>query len=51
LGAGVGAGIFKDFKEAFQGLRIIDSEEPNAGKSDQYHQAYANWAAQLNKYL
>jgi xylulokinase len=51
LGAGMGAGVFKDFKEAFKGLHIIESEEPVAAKSEQYQKAYANWNSQLNKYL
>ncbi|MBT1696845.1 carbohydrate kinase [Fulvivirgaceae bacterium PWU4] len=51
LGAGVGAGIFKDFKEAFRGLQIIESEEPDTNKAAQYHHAYTQWKTQLQKYL
>jgi xylulokinase len=51
LGGGVGAGVFKDFKEAFKGLHIIESEEPNAEKAGQYQAAYTHWKSQLNKNL
>jgi hypothetical protein len=43
--------VFKDFKEAFRGLQIIESAEPDGNKAAQYHQAYAQWNTQLQKYL
>jgi xylulokinase len=51
LGAGVGAGIYKTFKEAFQGLKMIRFEEPSREKSDQYAKAYDQWKTALAKYL
>lgn len=42
-GAGVGAGIYSHFDEAFIGLRIIDQQEPDAQKKNIYQNAYANW--------
>lgn len=51
LGAGVGAGIFSNFKDAFKGLNVIESEEPKADKVEQYQAAYANWKMKLEKHL
>ena len=47
LGAGVGAGVYKTFKEAFAGLTILGSEDPDKSKSVQYIDAYNNWKNQL----
>jgi xylulokinase len=41
--AGVGAGIFKDFKESFQGLEIIRSIYPEKEKMEAYGHAYTKW--------
>jgi xylulokinase len=51
LGAGVGAGVYHSFDEAFKGLKVIRSEEPKREYVDQYKSAYASWLSQLNKYL
>ena len=51
LGAGVGAGIFKTFPEAFRGLKMIRHEEPDTNKTQQYTATYQNWKTQLNKLL
>jgi xylulokinase len=51
LGAGVGAGVYKTFKEAFSGLKMIRFEEPAREKSEQYAQAYDQWKRALAKYL
>ena len=51
LGAGVGAGIFKTFPEAFRGLKMIRHEEPDTNKTQQYTSTYQNWKTQLNKLL
>ena len=51
IGAGVGAGVFKDFREAFKGLHIIGSEEGTASKSERYLKAYSTWKSKLNQYL
>jgi xylulokinase len=51
IGAGVGAGIFNSFQEAFTGLKIIQSEEPDKNKSEEYEKAYSFWKAQLEKQL
>jgi xylulokinase len=51
LGAGVGAGIFGSFEEAFKGLHCIESEEPKSALQQQYGEAYQRWKKILNKYL
>jgi len=51
LGAGVGAGIYGSFEEAFKGLKIILSEDPDRQKSVQYQEAYQNWNQQLSNQL
>jgi len=49
LGAGVGAGIYNSFPEAFRGLKMIKSEEPAANKQEAYKKAYDRWVKFLNK--
>ena len=51
LGAGVGAGVYKTFPEAFRGLKMIRYEEPDKNKSQQYTATYQTWKTQLNKLL
>jgi xylulokinase len=51
LGAGVGSGIFSDFKEAFAGLQKLHEEAPSKEKSEKYRKAYDNWLKQLNDKL
>jgi xylulokinase len=47
--AGVGAGIYKDFKEAFQGLEIKQQDEPDQKLIDQYEEKYQKWLNILNE--
>jgi xylulokinase len=42
-GAGVGAGIYHDFAEAFTGLEAIRTIEPDAKISGLYQEAYQKW--------
>lgn len=42
-GAGIGAGIYKDSKEAFASLQKLDVIEPSPALYDQYQQAYETW--------
>jgi xylulokinase len=51
LGAGVGGGIFSDFKQAFAGLTRLHSESPSKDKTDAYRHAYEHWLKQLNDKL
>lgn len=50
-GAGVGAGIYKDFKQAFNGLEKKKVIEPDTKNKEAYEEAYQNWVNALNKYL
>jgi xylulokinase len=51
LGAGVGAGLYPNFKEAFRGLHVIGSEAPDKSRAAQYEQAYSRWKDQLTKLI
>lgn len=51
LGAGVGAGLFDSFEEAFKGLKIIRAEEPRADLSELYEQSYLHWNMVLKRQL
>ncbi|MEK6781499.1 MAG: FGGY family carbohydrate kinase [Bacteroidota bacterium] len=51
LGAGVGAGIFHSFPEAFRSLKVIQLEVPDKNKSLQYTTAFQDWKTQLNTLL
>jgi xylulokinase len=51
LGAGVGSGMFSDFKEAFSGLKKLHEESPSKEMSEKYGQAYRHWLKQLNDKL
>ncbi len=46
--AGLGAGIFKNEKEAFAGLKILEKIEPQKHLQTQYEEAYQNWKSNLS---
>ena len=46
-GAGVGAGLYKDFKEAFGGLKCQKTIEPNGKLAPAYRRAYEKWLSVL----
>ncbi len=48
-GAGVGAGYYKSFAEAFSNLKKLETITPDATKSAAYQDAYENWKSQLEK--
>ncbi len=50
-GAGLGAGIFKDFQETFTGLQAVKTIEPNGALKSAYQEAYQNWKAILKHQL
>jgi xylulokinase len=50
-GAGLGAGIYKSFKEAFVGLKPIKTIEPNKKLAAAYAQAYKCWLNILENQL
>lgn len=47
-GAGIGAGIYKDSKEAFATLDKLQVVEPDAAHGAEYQAAYAAWKEVLN---
>jgi len=48
-GAGIGSGFYKDFSQAFAGLKSTRTIEPDKKLSQQYKEAYENWIAVLKK--
>jgi xylulokinase len=50
-GAGIGAGVYKDAKEAFAGLTPLGVVEPKKELSGKYQEAYAKWLSVLKKEL
>ncbi len=48
-GAGIGAGIYKDNREAFATLEKLAVIEPDVAKRDAYGEAYARWKCNLEK--
>ena len=51
LGAGVGAGIYPSFEDAFNGLKRIGSEDPDNNLREQYLKAYERWKERLHQML
>jgi len=49
LGAGIGAGIFRDGKAAFAGLRPLEWIVPSKG--GKYEELYSRWRGKLEKFL
>jgi xylulokinase len=49
LGAGIGVGVFKDPREAFAGLKAVETVEPTAAA--EYDGLYGRWRERLNKFL
>lgn len=50
-GAGIGAGVFGSEAEAFEGLSLLETLEPNPAFKQPYHDAYASWESKLNELL
>ena len=50
-GAGIGAGIYKDNKEAFATLDKLQVIEPDESRRQEYLAAYAVWKDRLNKQI
>mgnify|MGYP001049092482 CR=1 FL=1 len=46
-GAGVGAGIYSTFEEAFRSLKKLEEVSPDTSKAQEYEQAYQNWLKTL----
>jgi xylulokinase len=50
-GAGIGAGIYRDAKDAFAGLKPIETIEPSGRLRSVYREAYAAWEEVLENEL
>ena len=50
-GAGIGAGYYKSFRDAFSNLKKINIIEPDKKVHDRYLEAYQTWLRQLKLYL
>jgi xylulokinase len=48
-GAGVGCGFYKEFNEAFNGLRKINEISPDRSKNSMYEEAWNKWSEKLLK--
>ena len=48
-GAGIGAGIYRDNKEAFVSLERLEIIEPDADNASKYAEAYSLWKNRLEK--
>ncbi len=48
LGAGIGAGYYKSFQEAFTNLKKLETVEPDPAKLNAYQEAYSRWLDVLN---
>ncbi|MFA5292671.1 MAG: FGGY family carbohydrate kinase [Phycisphaerae bacterium] len=48
-GAGIGLGFYKDFSQAFAGLKSTRTIEPDKKLSQQYKEAYENWLDAMKK--
>ncbi|MDX9847336.1 MAG: FGGY family carbohydrate kinase [Tenuifilaceae bacterium] len=49
--AGIGAGIYKSPREAFNGLKVVKSIEPNSTLQSSLHESYSKWKSILDKKL
>ena len=50
-GAGIGANIYGNFKEAFKSLKVLDKIKPDKKKINAYNDAFNKWLEVLNKNL
>ena len=48
-GAGVGAGLYASARQAFVGLRAVQTAEPDASRTGEYGELYARWEKALEK--
>jgi xylulokinase len=50
-GAGIGAGMYKDYEEAFVGFECVKKIEPDVRMQPAYENAYENWRSKLENIL
>ena len=48
-GAGIGVGLFANESEAFEGLELLETIEPNEQFFEPYEEVYLHWKNQLEK--
>ena len=48
IGSGVGAGIYENFPEAFCGLNLLQTEEPDPRFIPEFRDAYMNWKSGMS---
>lgn len=48
-GAGIGAGVFTGESEAFEGLELLETFEPNENFFEPYEEVYSRWKNQLEQ--
>ena len=51
MGAGIGAGIYRDHNEAFATLEKLAEIHPDEAQAETYAEAYARWKEQLEKQM
>jgi xylulokinase len=51
IGAGIGAGIYASPQEAFKGLHVIESKQPDPAMTEKYLISYSRWKQILNDHL
>jgi xylulokinase len=51
IGAGIGAGLYKNRQEAFSGLEKVDTIEPDENLEVRYKAACQRWEEMLDKFL
>jgi xylulokinase len=49
LGAGIGSGYYRTFREAFSNLKKLETVEPDASRTNAYKEAYSRWIQVLNR--
>lgn len=50
-GAGYGAGYYPSLKEAFDGLKKLETIDPDSSKANAVKEAYANWETMLKRQI
>lgn len=50
-GAGIGAGYYSGFEEAFSGLKRLEVVEPDRTKTEATEEAYRKWLEVLNRFI
>lgn len=48
-GAGIGAHVYNGFAEAFEGLKVVETINPDTQNINAYQDAYARWLVDLEK--